>query len=281
VEVVSNAAFPELHPTFGHPEAPERLAVLLEAFPDYVECAPASEDDVLRCHTREHVDLVASIGEPTWLDLDTIASGTSYDAALLACGATIEAVRRGGFAFVRPPGHHALPDRAMGFCLFANLAVAARWAQAEQGVARLAVVDFDVHHGNGTEAIFRDDDSVLCVSLHQWPFWPGTGGPDDQAATTLNVPMRAGSGDAEYMRAFDRVVEPAVARFEPELVLVGAGFDAHVEDPLADLRMTEEGYREVARRCAGLAPRCAAVLEGGYNLDTLPGLVRAALEGFG
>jgi acetoin utilization deacetylase AcuC-like enzyme len=281
VEVVSHAAFAELHPTFGHPEAPERLAVLLETFPGYMECERASEADVLRCHSPAYVDLVASIGEPTWLDLDTVASASSYDAALLACGAAIEAVRRGGFALVRPPGHHALADRAMGFCLFANLAVAARWAQAEQGVARLAVVDFDVHHGNGTEAIFRDDDSVLCVSLHQWPFWPGTGGPDDQAATTLNVPLRAGSGDAEYMRAFERVVEPAVARFEPELVLVAAGFDAHVDDPLADLRVTEEGYRELARRCAAMAPRCAAVLEGGYNLDTLPGLVQAALEGFG
>ena len=281
MELVSHASLQELHPTFGHPETPERLAVLLDAFPDFVSCTAASEEDLLRCHTPAYVELVRSIEEPTWLDLDTVASATSYDAALLAAGGAIEAVRRGGFALVRPPGHHALADRAMGFCLFANAAVAARWAQAELGLGRLAIVDFDVHHGNGTEAIFRGDDTVLTVSLHQWPFWPGTGGPDDQAATTLNVPMRAGSADEEYFRAFERVVEPALARFEPELVLVAAGFDAHVDDPLADIRVTADGFRELARRCAAAAPRCAAVLEGGYNLETLPALVGAALEGFG
>jgi acetoin utilization deacetylase AcuC-like enzyme len=281
VDVVSHADFPRLHPTFGHPEAPERLAVLQEAFPDFVECSPASEDDVLRCHSGEHVELVRSVGEPTWLDLDTVASDSTFEAALLAAGGAIEAVRRGGLALVRPPGHHALRDRAMGFCLFDNVAIAARWAQAELGVGHIAIVDYDVHHGNGTEALFRADDSVLFVSLHQWPFWPGSGGPDDQAETTLNIPMRAGSGDEEYRRAFERVVEPALARFQPELVLVSAGFDAHEDDPLADLRVTEDGFRELSRRCAAAAPRCAAVLEGGYNLDTLPRLVAAALEGFG
>ena len=280
MSVVSHHAFASLHPTFGHPESPERLGVLLETFPDFVECAPAGEEDVLRCHSREHVELIRSITEPTWLDLDTVASETTYEAALLAAGGAIEAVRRGGFAFVRPPGHHALRGRAMGFCLFNNLAIAARWSQAELGMARLAVVDFDVHHGNGTEAIFREDDSVLFVSLHQWPFWPGTGGPESQAKTTLNVPMRAGAGDDDYLRAFERTVEPALARFEPELVLVSAGFDAHVDDPLADIRLSAAGFRELARRCASAAPRCAAVLEGGYNLDTLPALAASALDGF-
>ena len=144
----------------------------------------------------------------------------------------------------------------------------------------MAIIDWDVHHGNGTEAIFRDDDSVFFVSIHQWPFYPGSGGPDDQAETTLNVPLRAGSGDAEYLDAFDRVVAPAVAAFAPELVLVSAGFDAHEDDPLADMRVTADGFRELARRCRRLAPRVAAVLEGGYELDTLPRLVDAALDGF-
>jgi acetoin utilization deacetylase AcuC-like enzyme len=152
--------------------------------------------------------------------------------------------------------------------------------QAEHSVGRVAIVDYDVHHGNGTQEIFWDDDTVLFVSLHQWPFYPGTGGPDEQRETTVNVPMGAGSGDEEYLAAFDELVVPAIERFEPDLVLVSAGFDAHAEDPLAQIRVTADGFRELSRRCAALAPRVAAVLEGGYNIATLPRLVAAALEGF-
>jgi acetoin utilization deacetylase AcuC-like enzyme len=168
----------------------------------------------------------------------------------------------------------------MGFCIFNSVAVAARAAQARLGLERVAIVDIDVHHGNGTQAIFADDATVFYASLHQWPFYPGSGGPDEQGETLLNVPLGAGAGDDEYLRAFDHVVAPAVQRFEPELVLVSAGFDAHEEDPIAEMRVTEEGFRELAQRCAALAPRTAAVLEGGYNLETLPSLVAVAWEGF-
>jgi acetoin utilization deacetylase AcuC-like enzyme len=214
------------------------------------------------------------------LDADTVASATSWAAARLAAGIAIDAAETGGFALVRPPGHHARPRTAMGFCLVNNVAVAARHMQAEHGVGRVAIVDYDVHHGNGTQEIFWEDDTVLFVSLHQWPFYPGTGGPTEQNETTVNVPLSAGSGDEEYFLAFDDVVVPAVERFRPELLLVSAGFDAHDEDPLAQMRVTAGGFRELSRRCAAVAPHVAAVLEGGYNIDTLPHLVAAALDGF-
>ncbi len=281
VELLTNRRLAELHPTGGHPERGERLAVLTG---EHVDRAPTQEQ-LERVHTPEHLARLAAIDRPVWLEPSTLASETSWEAARLAVGVCLEAVDRSGFALVRPPGHHALPDEAFGFCLLGNVAIAARYAQAELGLARVAIVDFDVHHGNGTEAIFRGDDTVLFASLHQYGrLFPGSGGPHTSDETTINVPLPAGSGDDRWLSAFAELVEPAVRRFEPDLVLVSAGFDAHEEEDrelvyLVDMHVTDDGFRELARRSASLAPRVAAVLEGGYNVETLPRLVAVAADG--
>ena len=282
MDVISHPSFVALHvpSSSGDAEIPERVERLHGRFPVYLVGDPASRAQLELVHDPAYVAAIEAIDRDVWLDPDTYANAGTCEAACLAAGCAIRAVEVGGFALVRPPGHHALRDAAMGFCMFGNVAIAARHAQTALGIGRVAVVDFDVHHGNGTEALFRDDPSVLTVSLHQWPFWPGTGGPGSNSEGTVNVPLAAGSGDAEYRAAFAEIVEPAVRAFEPELVLVAAGFDAHRDDPLAEMAVTADGFREMARRSASLAPRCAAVLEGGYNLETLPGLVAAALEGF-
>jgi acetoin utilization deacetylase AcuC-like enzyme len=283
IEVLTHPALARLHPTFGHPESEQRLAVLLDAFPDARHGRPAPPEALERVHAHEYLKVLQNLDAPAWFDYpNTIASETSWEAALLAAGCAIEAAETDGFALVRPPGHHAPPSGAMGFCLVNNVAVAARHMQAVHGIERIAIVDFDVHHGNGTQDIFDGDRSVLYASLHQVGIYPGTGAAGEGGATTVNVPLRAGSGDSEWLAAFDEYVAPAVGAFDPELLLVSAGFDAHEEEDiyLVDMHVTDDGFRALAERCAVLAPRVAAVLEGGYNLETLPRLVAAALEGF-
>jgi acetoin utilization deacetylase AcuC-like enzyme len=279
IPLVSHRAFAERHPTGGHPEGQERMRALHEAFPDFVEARAATVEEIAAVHDREHIETVRTVaasGHATLLDPDTICTETTYDVALLAAGAAIQAVELGGFSLARPPGHHALPGRAMGFCIFNNVAVAARFAQRELGVARVGILDWDVHHGNGTQEIFWGDDTVFFASLHRWPFYPGSGGPGEGNATTLNVQLDAGAGDEEILEALDGVL-PALEDFGPDLLLVSAGFDAAADDPLGGLEVREDGFAALTRRAAGVSERLAFVLEGGYNTRTLPGLVGAVL----
>jgi acetoin utilization deacetylase AcuC-like enzyme len=255
----------------------------------------ATEAELALVHTEGHVARVleaAARPERVELGGDAWTGPGTHDAILLAAGgllAAVEAVLEGAvdnaFALVRPPGHHAETAAAMGFCLFNNVAVAARWAQRKRGIGRVAIVDWDVHHGNGTEQIFRDDPSVLTISLHQDGLYPAhTGGLDDGGDANVNVPLPAGTGDHGYAHAFDRVVEPALRAFGPDLLLVGAGQDASATDPLGRMSVTVTGFRALADRAVAIAGelcggRLVAAHEGGYSLLHVPLANLAILEG--
>jgi len=288
-------------PPPGHPERPERqdvFHVVAEAWRGrgaaVCEPTPASVEQVRRVHTAEFIEMLASTaGTAAMLDADTYTSPESWDLTLLAAGAVVngvDAVLNGeakvAAALVRPPGHHSGPARARGFCLVNNVAVAAAHALA-RGVARVAIVDFDVHHGNGTQEIFERDPRVLFVSTHQWPHYPGSGlvgeaGSGPGEGFTVNLPLPAGATDADYDLVFRQVVVPVVTAFEPELVLVSAGFDAHERDPLAGMRLTDAGFagltghiREIAERCCG--GRLVLTTEGGYDMAALASSLDASL----
>jgi acetoin utilization deacetylase AcuC-like enzyme len=294
------------HPDFlrhetgaGHPERPERLQAISDHLRsngmwdqmNHIEPKCAERAWIELCHPPEYVDLIQTKCESGIQLLDggdTVVGKDSFRIATLAAGAAMRAVdevcantqnANRAFSAVRPPGHHAETSKAMGFCLLNNVAIAARYAQRQYGIERVAIVDWDVHHGNGTQEIFWSDPSVLYVSLHQYPLWPGSGAAGERGegageGYTLNSPMPPGSGEKEYLAEFRSKILPSLKNFAPELLLISAGFDAHKDDPLANIRLTEQSFakltemvREVAElHCAG---RIVSVLEGGYNLQAL------------
>lgn len=301
VLVIGSERFRDHATPAGHPERPERGEVMSAVVAGWrsrggptAEPRPAADAALERVHAAGYVrSIVSTAGRRVRLDPDTYASPASEGVARLAAGATLAAVDHAldcdaiGLALVRPPGHHAERERAMGFCLYNNAAVAAAHA-LERGLERVAVVDYDVHHGNGTQWIFYDDPRVLYLSTHQYPFYPGTGAADDVgrgdgAGFTVNIPLAAGAGDADLDRVFREVAGPVLAAYEPELVVLSAGYDAHVDDPLGGMQVTTAGYATLTRRLRAVAERTcrgrlAVVTEGGYDLDALRTCLEATLE---
>lgn len=291
----------------GHPESPNRLRAIVQQLEQsgtmarLIRIAPRMAEDewITKVHTAAYLASLkqhAPASGRVSLDPDTSMSPGSLTAAYLAAGgalAGIDAMMNNEvehvFCAVRPPGHHAEANRAMGFCLLNNVAIAARYAQRKHGLSRVLIVDWDVHHGNGTQHSFEDDPSVLFFSTHQFPHYPGTGRESEHGrgageGYTINVPMEAGEGDDEYRAVFHKVLVPAAERFKPELVIISAGFDAHKDDPLANMGLTEAGYAELTGIVAGIARKHAqgrilSSLEGGYNLTALAASVDAHVRG--
>lgn len=282
-------------PSTDNPERPERMEALLKSFDNAAAFGArqtpidreASVDELSLAHTAEHIEKIAATdGQSVTLDADTQTSPGSYKTALRACGAVLELCdkimdgeAKTAFSASRPPGHHAESNRAMGFCLYSNVAIAARYLHERHGLSRVAIVDFDVHHGNGTEEVLSQRNDALFISLHQSPLYPGTGfiretGVGDGKGFTINVPMQTGCADAEYAAAMNGIVLPALRSFAPEFLLISAGFDAHIDDPLGGMNVTEDGYawmtaQLLATVAESASGRCVSVLEGGYNIAAL------------
>ncbi len=297
------------HRTGDHPETPGRLDSIRRALESetnaelseglvYRKPRAATDEDILRCHTERLITELRAAAEHgvERLDADTAISARSYEVAVMAAGAAITAVdlvldgeAENAFVISRPPGHHARPGRAMGFCLFNNAAIAARYAQRKRGAERVLIVDWDVHHGNGTQEIFYEDASVFYLSTHQYPYYPGTGSRQEAGAgrgegTTLNVPLPAGTSAADHREAFAGALAEAGRRFTADFIIVSAGFDARRGDPLGGLTLEDADFKEMTQRLMDFADRASGVkvvslLEGGYNLETLGGAVSAHLHG--
>ena len=299
--IVENPIFAEHLVPFGHPERPERIEALsrLLATPPFdllprARAPMADEAMIFTCHTARYFDAIrdASPSESfIRIDADTVMSRKTLEAALHAVGGAVLAVdevmagrARNAFLAARPPGHHAEPERAMGFCFFNQAAIAARHAQQKHGVERVAIVDFDVHHGNGTQAIFWDDPSLLYASSHQMPCYPGTGAASETGAGNIfNAPLPPGADGADFRTAYETRILPALDRFRPDFVILSAGFDAHHRDPLAELELVEAGFAWVTDVLLDRADRFAegrlvSVLEGGYDLRALSDSVDAHLR---
>ncbi|MFT4562037.1 MAG: acetoin utilization deacetylase AcuC-like enzyme [Gammaproteobacteria bacterium] len=290
----------------GHPECAERVSAIMTHLDQQrwikdltpISPRPADEKWVETVHTghyRERALAACQSGAPYLDSMDVAISSASYDVALLACGAPLEladAMMSGkianGFALVRPPGHHAENSTALGFCLFNNVAILTRYLQAHYGLEKIAIIDWDVHHGNGTQHTFESDPSVMYVSTHQYPFYPGTGNVDETGegrgkGSTLNCPMSAGATDAHYEAAFIERILPALDRFAPQAVLISAGFDAHADDPLGEILLSTSMYSWMTLRLLEVADKHAngriiSVLEGGYNLSRIGECVAAHLH---
>ena len=287
----------------GHFERPDRHQVMQIVTTEFrqggglvLEPRPASDEEIGRVHEAEYVSLIReTAGRAVALDPDTFTSPRSYDVARLAAGAAVTAVEqvlRGGdqaraLALVRPPGHHAERNRAMGFCLFNNIAIAAAHARAH-GLDRVAIVDYDVHHGNGTQWSFYGDHSVLFISSHQHPYYPGTGAADEIGTAagkgfTVNLPLSAGATDADYERVYAQIALPILRQFRPDLILLSAGFDAYQDDPLGGMRVTAGGFERLTAALVDVAAECCrgrmvAVTEGGYDLAGLGDCLRASIR---
>jgi len=284
------------HDLVGHPESSKRLKSIITLLSEInliekvqtIESRSANADEISKCHSMDYINYVKEFCEKGggYLDPDTYANKNSFSAAATAVGSSIDLTLaiikselKNGFALVRPPGHHALSNKSMGFCLFGNIAIAAKVALTQNEIEKVAIVDFDVHHGNGTQDLVGDDPNILFISTHQYPFYPGTGsihetGKSDAEGTIINIPLQVGAGDDGFKLFYEKIVIPSIERFNPDLILVSAGYDAHWEDPLANLNLSLAGYNWISKKLIETAKKICNdkivfFLEGGYNLKVL------------